>query len=66
MRTEKDFKDFQFLLVLFSFLYYVSNMTILIGLFFFSSFQFLQVLLYSHKGVHPPHEVFIHQASKVN
>ena len=28
IRTEKDFKGFQFLLVLFSFLYYVSNMII--------------------------------------
>ena len=66
MRTEKDRKGFQFSLALFSFLYYVSNMTILVGLVLLSSFQFLQVLLYSLKGVNPPHEVFIHQASKVN
>ena len=66
MRTEKDFKYFQFLLVLFSFLYYISNITITIGLVLLSLFQFLQVLLYSQKGVNPPHEVFIHQASNVN
>ena len=66
MRTEKDFKGFQFLLVLFSFLYNVSNMTILIGLVLLSCFQFLSVLLYSQKGVQPPQEVFIHQAAKVN
>ena len=66
IRTEKDFKGFQFFLVLLSFLYYVSNMTILIGLVLLSSFQFPWVLLYSQKGVNPPQEVFIHQASKVN
>ena len=57
---------FQFLLVLFSFLYYVSNTTILMDLVSSSSFQFLWVLLYSQKGVHQPQELFIHRASKVN
>ena len=53
MRTEKDFKGFEFLLVLFVFLDYVSNMTILICSFLLGSYQFLQVLLNSPKGVHP-------------
>ena len=44
----------------------ISNMTIFTGLVLLSSFQFLQVFLYSQKGVNPPHEVFIHQAATVN
>ena len=65
MRTEKDFMGFQFLSVLFSFFYYVLNMTILIGLVLLSSlpdprgagleqaFQFSYVRLYVRPYVRP-------------
>ena len=66
IRTLQDFTGFQFLFVLFSFHYYVSNMVILRGLVLLSSFQFLWVLFYSQKGVNPPQQGFINQASKVN
>ena len=54
------------LLVLFSILYYVLNMTILKGLFLSRSFQFLWVLHYSQNCLHPPQEVVLHRASKIN
>ena len=62
-RTSQVFNFYWFSLVL---IFFVSNMIILIGLVILSSFQFLKILLYSQKGVGPPKEVFIHQASKVN
>ena len=49
----------QFLLVLFGFRYFVSKLTILIGLVLLSSFQFLWVLIYSKKGLNPPQEMWI-------
>ena len=67
--TNKNWKGLQRFSVLIGSLqlsYYISNMTILIGLVLLSSFQFLWVLLYSQKCVNSPQEVFIHQASKVN
>ena len=55
-----------FFMVFYSFLYYISNMTILICLILISSFQFIWVLLNSQKGVNSPQEVLILQASNVN
>ena len=54
-----DFTCFQFL----SGLFYVSNMTILIGLFLF---KFFLVPLSSQKRVYPPQEVFIHQGQLIS
>ena len=46
-----DFEGFQFLLVLFSFFYYVSNMTVLIGLVLISFSERCKPIT---RGVYPP------------